>query len=126
MGDGFGKKKILLVDDDIMFQAIAISMLSDKYDVVISKSGKDALILLVKNKPDLILLDIVMPEMDGWETFHKIRGISLLRQVPIAFITSLSETEGMDEAKRLGASDYFTKPIDGMDFLNRVEKILLL
>ena len=124
MGDDLGKKKILLVDDDINSLDITISILSDKYKVAVSKSGKEALIILIKEKPDLILLDIIMPEMDGWETFYKIRGISSLQQVPIAFLTSVTEPEGLEHAKILGASDYFTKPLNRTDFLDRIEKIL--
>jgi len=116
--------KILLVDDDVIFHEMAIAILSDKYTVEVAKSGKDALILLLKNKPDLILLDVVMPEMDGWETFHRIRGISLLQEVPIAFLTSLSKADGLEHAQLLGASEYFTKPIDADDFINRIEKLL--
>ena len=124
MGDFLERKNILLIDDDTIFQTVVISMLSDKYNVVTSKSGKDALILLVKDKPDLILLDILMPEMDGWETYHKIKGMSLLHQVPIAFLTSVSKSEGFEHAEKLGASDYFTKPLDKTDFLDRIGKIL--
>ena len=124
MGDEHDKKKIFLIDDDTIFHDMVVSILSDKYNVETSKSGHDALIQLVKYSPDLILLDIVMPDMDGWTTFHKIRGISLLQRVPVAFITSLSESEGLEQARRLGASDYFTKPIDAMNFLSRIEKIL--
>ena len=119
-----GKKKILLVDDDLIFHDIAAELLSDKYNIITSASGKEALILLVKHKPDLVLLDVLMPDMDGWETFHKIRGISLLHQAPIAFLTSMSETEGLEHANRLGASDYFTKPLDPGDFLVKIEKIM--
>ena len=119
-----GKKKILLVDDDHIFHDIAYNILSDKYNVITSTSGKEALILLVKHKPDLIFLDILMPEMDGWETFHKIRGISILHQAPIAFITSINESEGLEHAKRLGAIDYFTKPLVTDNFLKRIDKIM--
>ena len=93
MGDELDKKNILLVDDESISQDITAAILSVKFNVVTSESGKDALKLLLRYRPDLILLDIVMPEMDGWETYHKIRGISLLRQVPIAFLTSLGEEE---------------------------------
>ena len=123
MEDGLKKKTIFVIDDDDIFQDIVVFLLSDKYNVLTSRSGREALILLVKSKPDLILLDVVMPDMDGWETFHKIRGISTLYQVPVAFVTSMSEGEGLEQAERLGASDYFTKPLDGKDFLKRIDKI---
>ena len=125
MEDTPEKKKILLVDDDIMFQNVVASMLKDKYIVFTSESGKDALVTLIKNKPDLILLDVVMPYMDGWEIFHHIRGISVLQHVPIAFLTSLSEAEDLERAKDLGARDYFIKPVNKSDFLDRIGKILM-
>jgi len=117
-------KKILLIDDDNMFQNVVTYMLKDIYTVFTSNSGKEALIMLIKDKPDLILLDILMPEMDGWETFHKIKGISVLQHVPIAFLTSLSEEEGVKRAKGLGAADYFIKPLSKKDFIERVGKII--
>ena len=119
-----GKKKILLIDDDVFFQNVITDILSGKYNVLTSKSGNEALLLLVKFKPDLILLDILMPEMNGWETYQKIRGISLLSEVPIAFLTSVNEAEWLEQAKKLGASEYFTKPVVSGDFLKRIEKIL--
>ena len=125
MSDNTDKRKILLIDDDDISLTIAVGMLSDDYEVTTVKSGKDALFLLVHEyKPDLILLDILMPEMDGWETFHKIKGISLLRHVPIAFLTSINDPEGMQRAQEIGASDYITKPYDYTLLQTRVGKIL--
>jgi CheY-like chemotaxis protein len=118
------KKKILIIDDDVIFLTIAESMVSDKYMVFTAKSGKEALFDLIKIKPDLILLDIVMPEMDGWELFRKIKGISLLQEIPIAFVTSLSETAGLKQAQFLGASGYILKPIEKNKLLSDIEKLL--
>ena len=119
------KKKIFLVDDNTHFQDIVTSMLSAKYNIITSKSGEAALKFLINNKPDLILLDITMVDVDGWEIYHQIKGISLLNQVPIAFVATLSEEEGMENATRLGAIDYFKKPIKRTDFLKRIKKILI-
>jgi len=82
--------KILLVDDSDVHLLIAENILKTKYDVTTAKSGKEALALLSKGfLPNLILLDVLMPDMDGWEVYNKIKGISLLRNVPVAFLTSL-------------------------------------
>ena len=118
------KEKILVIDDDVVFNSITEIMLSDEYDILIAQSGKEALTLLIKQKPDLILLDIMMPEMDGWETFGKIKGITLLNDVPIAFLTSVSKEEGLEHAKRVGAVGYFTKPIRIEEIIEGIEKIL--
>jgi CheY-like chemotaxis protein len=72
LNNSIEKKKILLVDDDKAFHDIVTFFLSEKYDIITSISGYEALHLILQNKIDLVLLDIIMPEMDGWETFHRI------------------------------------------------------
>ena len=119
------KKKILLVDDDEIMLGVANAVLSDEYEVALEKSGKDAL-NMVKNdyKPDLILLDVLMPDMDGWETFNKLREISSMRNVPIAFLTSIHDKEAVKRSVAMGALDFITKPFDRIDLKTRVKKIL--
>jgi len=118
-------KKILVVDDSEVHLLIVEGILKDKYETTIAKSGKEALALLSKGYvPDLILLDVLMPEMDGWETYNKIKGISLLRDVPIAFLTSLDGEREKLYASRIGAADMITKPCEGEELLNRVQSIL--
>ena len=119
------KKKILLVDDDIISTEAAKIVLQDEYAITTAQSGQAALDLLTHNyKPDLILLDIIMPEMSGWETFNRIKGISLLSNVPVAFITSLTHFESLEQSQALGAADYITKPYDNFDLLERVSKMM--
>ena len=119
------KKKILLVDDDIISIEVANIVLQDDYEITTANSGNEALALLLnKYKPDLILLDVIMPELSGWETFNRIRGISLLSNVPIAFLTTLTPFEGLEQAQKMGAADYITKPFDKADLQTRLEKIL--
>jgi DNA-binding response OmpR family regulator len=65
-----------------------------------------------------------MPEMDGWEVYNKIKGISLLQNVPIAFLTSLDGVREKLYASRIGAADMITKPYEGKELIARVEKIL--
>ncbi|MCL2758962.1 MAG: response regulator [Treponema sp.] len=118
-------KKILLVDDSEVHLVIAENILKGKYNIITAKSGKEALILLSKGLvPNLILLDILMPEMDGWEAYNKIKGISLLRNVPIAFLTSLDGVREKLYASRIGAADLISKPYESVDLLNRINTIL--
>jgi DNA-binding response OmpR family regulator len=118
--------KILLVDDSDVHLMIAENILKEKYNVITAKSGKDALALLAKGKlvPNLILLDVLMPDMDGWEVYNKVKGISLLQNVPVAFLTSLDGEKEKLYASRLGAADLITKPYDSAELLKRVESIL--
>jgi putative two-component system response regulator len=125
MGNNDKLQKILLVDDSDVHLVIAENILKGKYETITAKSGKEALSLLSKGLvPNLILLDILMPEMDGWETYNKIKGVSLLRDVPIAFLTSLDGEKEKSYASRIGAADLITKPYSGDDLLNRIKGML--
>jgi CheY-like chemotaxis protein len=119
------KKKLLLVDDNEMELLVAKAMLKDEYEVLIAKSGKEALEYFFKGLiPVLILLDILMPNMDGWETYNRIRAIGLLQDIPIAFLTSLVGTTEEKRALEMGAADYIVKPYEKKDLLNRIKNIL--
>jgi CheY-like chemotaxis protein len=117
--------KILVIDDDEIFLSLIEEILTEKYEVIKATSGKEALEHLLKGAvPDLIMLDIIMPEMDGWETFNKIKGISLLKDVPIVFMTSLEEADSAKHANELGAADFLKKPFKREELLNRIETLL--
>ncbi|MCL2295329.1 MAG: response regulator [Spirochaetes bacterium] len=118
-------KKILLADDDDLNLLFAKNILKNKYEVITAKSGQEALDYLLKGfVPHIILLDVIMPDMDGWETYRKIRGISLLQDVPIAFLTHLQEKEDMKKAYKMGAADYIMKPYEKNDLLERIENTI--
>jgi len=118
-------QKILLVDDSELYLEVAKNILKDKYETITAKSGKEALGYLAKGViPNLILLDILMPEMDGWDVFKLIKGISLLRDVPIAFLTALDDEAVKDHASGLGASDFITKPFKEEILLGRIDSII--
>jgi len=120
------KKKILLVDDDEIQHVIVQNMLQDHFGITKAKSGDEALTYLYNSNfiPNLILLDILMPNMDGWEVFNRIRAISLLKNVPIAFFTSVNETSDEQRAFDIGADDFITKPYEKENLINRINKIL--
>jgi putative two-component system response regulator len=119
------KKTILAVDDSEIDLDLVEAMLQDKYRILPTKSGKEALdYLLHYSNVDLILLDLIMPEMDGWETFSRIRDLGNISNVPIAFLTSVHGIEEQNHAKEIGAADYIFKPFTREDLLKRI-KIML-
>jgi PleD family two-component response regulator len=120
------KKKILFIDDDEVQHIIAKNMLSEKYEVFKAKSGNEAFTYFKDSNtvPNLILLDILMPEMDGWEVFNRIKAISLLKSVPIAFVTSLKDTTEEEKAFSIGAADFIKKPFEKEYLMDRIQKIL--
>jgi CheY-like chemotaxis protein len=123
---GDEKKKILIVDDDAIHLEMVETVLSGEYDVTTAQSGKKALGLFHQGLvPQLVLLDLVMPDMDGWDTFNRIKAIGSLHETPIAFFTASSDPKDIKHAKETGAVDYIKKPYDRDDLLRRINKILI-
>ncbi|MDR2543645.1 MAG: response regulator [Treponema sp.] len=118
-------KKILLVDDSAVDLAAAENLLKDKYETFVSKSGREALCHLSNGLiPDLILLDIIMPEMDGWDMLISLKGISMLWDVPIVFLTSLDNEADKERAASLGAAGFITKPYSKQELLQQIETLM--
>jgi methyl-accepting chemotaxis protein len=122
---GKEKRKILIVDDDTIHLEMVEEVLQNDYEISCSKSGKDALNWFYQGLvPDLILLDLTMPEMDGWDTYNRIKAISNMHDTPIAFFTGSNDPKDLLHAKEIGAVDYFKKPYDNEDLKKRIGKIL--
>jgi len=122
---GNEKKKIIVVDDDEPILAMAKGVFGDKYDVKAVKSGKAALQLFYQGYvPDLVLLDLSMPDIGGWDIYEKIRDISRIHKIPIAIFTASEDPDDRAHALRIGAIDYIKKPINKTELLQRVEKMV--
>jgi CheY-like chemotaxis protein len=122
---GSEKKKVIVIDDDEPIRVMTQGMLSAAYDVTTVGSGKEALGLFFKGYvPNLVLLDLSMPEMGGWDTFIRIRNISNLHKIPIAILTSSDDPRDRAKSREIGAVDYINKPIKKEEMLNRVAKLV--
>jgi len=119
-------KNILIVDDNTTNLKMAANVLQPFYDVSMAKSGKQALNYLKKNIPDLILLDIFMPEMDGYETMQQIKVNPETANIPIIFLTADKERNSEIKGLSLGALDYITKPFDEKVMLGRIQQVLMM
>lgn len=112
---------LLIVDDTPTNIDVLVGLLSPKYRTRIANSGKVALSLCEKELPDLILLDIMMPEMDGYEVCERLKSMDETKNIPIIFITAKGEVEDETKGLSLGAVDYISKPITPAIVLARVE-----
>lgn len=118
-------EKILLVDDEPdILEFIGYNLTKEGYDVTTSSNGKEAIEIAKKINPDLIILDVMMPEMDGIETCHEIRKISQLKNTLIAFLSARGEDYSQVAGFDAGADDYITKPIKPRLLVSRVKAIL--
>jgi len=123
MADNSGKRKILIVDDNEVQLSFTEAQLKNEYEITTAKSGKEALDHLFHGYvPNLIILDILMPDMDGWETFGRLRAISKLHEVPILFFSSIDDQKEIDRAFDMGAVDFIIKPCNSIELLDRVKK----
>lgn len=105
------RASLLIVDDTPANIDVLVGLLSPKYRTRIANSGKVALSLCEKELPDLILLDIMMPEMDGYEVCQRLKKMEETKNIPIIFITAKGEVEDETKGLALGAVDYISKPI---------------
>ena len=119
-------KHILMVDDNTTNLKMAAQVLSPYYELSMAKSGKQALNFLKKNKPDLILLDLLMPEMDGYQTMEEIKLNPETANIPIIFLTADKQRESEIKSLQLGALDFITKPFEEEVMLSRIEKVLVM
>jgi CheY-like chemotaxis protein/gas vesicle protein len=118
-------KKILLVDDDETHLVTTKSILESQYDVTTVISGKEAIMLFYRGYvPNIILLDLIMPGIDGWDAYERIKAISNLHDVPIAFFTGSDDPENRIRASKMGAVDYIQKPVKKNELLERLKKII--
>jgi CheY-like chemotaxis protein/DNA-binding CsgD family transcriptional regulator len=119
------KNAVLIIDDDTTLLKMANELLSGRYTVSLAKSGREALALLEKGfLPDIILLDIAMPFMNGYETMERLRTLPQARDIPVVFLTGLSETSAQLRGLQSGAVDYITKPFVQEILLTRLAKHL--
>lgn len=118
-------KKILVIEDikNILENTAEILELSN-YKVITALNGKTGVEEAIKNKPDLILCDIMMPELDGYGVLHMVQKNSELEETPFIFLTAKTEQSEIRKGMSLGADDYITKPYDPTDLLNTIERRL--
>ncbi len=119
------RPKILLVDDSataLMMEKMLLA--SEPVRVVTAVEGREAITKAVAERPDLVLLDVVMPDLDGFEVCRILRTKDGLRDVPIVMITTRGESENIATGYASGCTDYITKPIKAAEFLAKVREHL--
>lgn len=123
--EGMIKQRILLVDDEQdILDMIAYNLEKEGFDVDMANNGREALKIAMERVPDLVLLDVMMPEMDGMETCREMRDNPLLKNVIIAFLTARAEDYSQIAGFDAGADDYIAKPIKPRVLVSRVKALL--
>ena len=119
------RKKILLVDDSNTALMMERTLLSKSaYDVVVARDGREAVRQAVDEAPDLIILDVVMPNMDGFEACRELRRLEATRAIPIIMVTTRGEPHNVENGFEAGCNDYVTKPINGPELVSKVRNLI--
>jgi DNA-binding response OmpR family regulator len=119
------KNNILIIDDSNTNVVLLEAILGTKgFSTITALSVKEALGLIKNRKPGLILLDLMMPEIDGFEFLEKVRSENHLNDVPVIIVSALTDEENVRKSKKFGAIEFIKKPVDINTLVSTVEKIL--
>src|SRR5688572_2257540 len=116
--------RILIVDDVAANIHILVEALQDEYKLSVARDGESALRAIAKSAPDLVLLDIMMPGIDGYEVCRRLRAEEATRELPIMFLSALEDVADKARGFELGANDYLTKPFEVLEVKARVRSLL--
>jgi CheY-like chemotaxis protein len=117
-------KKVLLVDDSMTTLVMESMILHGRYELVKARNGEEAIARALAENPDLILLDVVMPVLDGFSTCERLRQHEQTKNTPIIMVTTRGEEANLERGYSVGCTDYVTKPIDAAELLSKVRNYL--
>ncbi len=122
-----GKKKILLAEDEPHIARLVVFKLErEGYEVIWAKDGGEALESIKKNRPDLVLLDVMMPVMDGFDVLKKIKEDERLWKIPVIMLTAKGQIKDVEKGFDLGSDDYIVKPFRPDELVARIKSKLKL
>ncbi len=118
------KRKILIVDDEPNVRRLLRTLLNKKFTVVEAEDGGQAVDIACVEKPDLILMDIMMPKMDGYTSCYALKQEPATRSIPIIMLSAIDLKLNLQLSKEIGADGYITKPFNSRDLLDNIAQVL--
>jgi len=119
------RSRVLIADDDPeLRQLLRLMLARDGYEVIEAETGEQVLARAVDSSPALILLDIMMPGINGFETCRQLKSDGRSRRVPVIFVSALTDRQSREQGIRAGADDYVVKPIDPKDLRRRIQTVI--
>lgn len=115
--------RVLVVDDDPEMCSLIRLTLMDLYEVVFANDGMEAIERLVKYQPDILIIDVMLPKMNGYQLCQSMRSNRAFSRIPIMMCSAKGSDKDINLAKRIGANDYLVKPFSGSDMLRKVESL---
>ena len=117
-------KRVLICDDDpAVLRLIEVNLEIEGYEVVPAHHGEEAVAMATADKPDLIILDVMMPKLDGYGAAKKLKSLPETKDIPIVFLSAKTQQVDIDKGKSYGVAEYLTKPFDPVDLIEVVERL---
>ena len=117
-------KKVLVVEDVDFNRELIVQLLEDKYQVIEAVNGQEGIELAERERPELILMDLSLPVMDGWEATRRLKASDDLRSIPVIALTARAMKGDKEKALAAGCDDYLVKPLDEDELMARIAKYL--
>ena len=117
-------KKILVVEDQELNMDLLVQLLEDDYQVLTAMDGAEGIAVAAEERPDLILMDLSLPVMDGWEAMRRLKANDALKHIPIIVLTAHAMVGDAEKALVCGCDDYITKPLDEDLLFKKLEQFL--
>jgi CheY-like chemotaxis protein len=119
------KPKILIVDDEpFVVRIVQTNLKMEGYDVVVATDGEAALQMVHTEQPNLIILDVLLPKMNGWEVLNQLKADAATSHIPVMLLTVIHEMETLEQEKMAQAQRLLTKPFEPMDLITAVKQLL--
>jgi DNA-binding response OmpR family regulator len=117
-------KRILICDDDpVILRLLQVNLELEGFEVISAHNGEEALALATEHLPDLVILDIMMPRLDGYQTCEALKAQDSTKDIPVVFVSAKAQESDVEKGKSYGVADYLTKPFDPSELLEVVEKL---
>jgi CheY-like chemotaxis protein len=120
----WARKKILLVEDNALNRDLLVQLLDGQFEVIIAVDGAEGVKKAEEEKPDLVLMDLALPVLDGWEATRRIKANSALKKIPIIAVTSHAMIGEAKKAYEAGCDDYLAKPVNEVELMAKIRKFL--
>ncbi len=118
-------KRILICDDDpAILRVLQVNLEVEGYTTLLAHHGEEALEIAAREKPDLIILDIMMPRLDGYGTCERLKADDATKDIPVVFLSAKAQQADIDKGKSYGVDDYVTKPFDPYGLVEVVERLI--
>jgi len=118
------QKKILVVEDGEFNRDLLVQLLEDEYEILLAADGEEGVEKAERERPDLILMDLGLPVVDGWEATKRIKANGALKHIPVIAITSHAMPADERRARDVGCDDYLAKPIDENELMGKIRKFI--